>query len=189
MNVGTHWVIWFHPRKSLAFFTSMFTSFFFPAIAGTLLHFVACYRCWLIAGIVWSHWQNGVPLRKTAPQREVKISTGIISFLETGAPPAPLVWDGSCQFASSVNSFVDAGDTINLTMINRTLDVYHVVLFEVSGGLWELMPNLMVVSFCSAPEGWVGEEEEDEGEEGKRMDRKLLGGHQPGPPWPWTQRR
>lgn len=52
-----------------------------------------------------------------------------------------------------MNSFVDAGDTINLTKIDRTLDVYHVVLFEVSRGLWEPMPNSMVVSFCSAPEG------------------------------------
>ena len=43
-------------------------------------------------------------------------------------------------------------------------------------------PKLLVVSLCSASEGRVGEEEEDEGEEGKRMDGKLVGGHQLGPP-------
>lgn len=74
-------------------------------------------------------------------------------------------------------SFVNSNYTVNLTLTDSTFDVYRVVLLVVS---CDLCINSSVVFFCSASEGRVGEKEEDEGEEGERLDRKLLGGNQPG---------
>lgn len=42
--------------------------------------------------------------------------------------------------------------------------------------------NVFIVWSRSASAGRVGEKEEDEDEEGERMDGKLLGGRQPGSP-------
>lgn len=112
-----------HPHLGASFSSSM------------LLNILASYCCLLNTGLVWFGRnmcrQTRVPHRRRCAiaLREVKNSSEILSFLESGAPTASLMWARSCQCASSDSSLVDANGNINLIMVNRTLGVDHVVLF------------------------------------------------------------